>query len=94
MFTTCHIEVFFAVSLLLYRHYRDRFDETPSHTGGVSDAYLQKVKDKRDRDRGVYASSSKDKDRSRATESGEKLYICCMYQFLNVYFSHEVSQLH
>jgi len=57
--------------LLLYRHYRDRFDETPSHTGGVSDAYLQKVKDKRDRDRGVYASSSKDKDQSRTTTSGK-----------------------
>jgi len=60
--------------LLLCRHYRDRHDETPSHTGGVSDAYLQKVKDKRDRDRGVYASSSKDKDHSRATENSKELY--------------------
>jgi len=59
--------------LLLYRHYRDRYDETPSHTGGVSDAYLKKVKDKRDRDRGVHASSSKDRDRSRNTETGMKL---------------------
>jgi len=60
---------------LLNRHYRDRFDETPSYTGGVSDAYLDKVRHKRDRDRdrGVYASSSKDKDRKRTTESGKKL---------------------
>ena len=64
--------LFCVVLLLVYRHYRDRNDETPSHTGGVSDAYLQKVKDKRDRDRGVYASSSKDKERTRTTESGEK----------------------
>jgi len=57
------------------RHYRDRYDETPSHTGGVSDAYLQKVKDKRDRDRGVYASSSKDRDRNKTTEAG-KIVLC------------------
>jgi len=63
--------------VLLYRHYRDRHDETPSHTGGVSDAYLQKVKDKRDRDRGVYASSSKDRDKNK--ETGKKLLVvlCC-----------------
>jgi len=66
--------MFPVVLLLLYRHYRDRYDETPSHTGGVSDVYLQKVKDKRDRDRGVYASSSKDKDRNRTAESGKKLH--------------------
>ena len=68
----CHISILCPL-LLLYRHYRDRSDETPSHTGGVSDAYLQKVKDKRDRDRGVYASSSKDKDQNRSTDPGEIL---------------------
>jgi len=68
----CHIYYF---SCLVYRHYRDRYDETPSHTGGVSDAYLQKVKDKRDRDRGVYASSSKDRDQNRTVKAGKKLHM-------------------
>jgi len=72
----CYAHVF---SCFVYRHYRDRHDETPSHTGGVSDAYVQKVKDKRDRDRGVYASSSKDRDRNRTKEAGKKFYICCTY---------------
>jgi len=70
--------VLFCFLLLLYRHYRDRSDETPSHTGGVSDAYIQKVKDKRDWDRGVYASSSKDRDRNKTTEDGTKLHIHCI----------------
>ena len=80
------VSIFCAVFLFLYRHYRDRFDETPSHTGGVSDAYLQKVKDKRDRDRGFYASSSKDKGQSRTTESGKKLKIYYNFKFLILRF--------
>ena len=50
---------------ILIRRYRDRKDETPSHTGGVSGEYLKKVKDRHDKDRadrGVYASS-KNKDK-------------------------------
>lgn len=43
------------------RQYRDRQDETPSHTGGVSNDYVKKMKDRRDNERGFYASS-KDND--------------------------------
>jgi pre-mRNA-splicing factor ATP-dependent RNA helicase DHX38/PRP16 len=53
------------------RHYRDRNDETPSHTGGVSDEYLKKAKGRREHDRGVYASS-KDQDRRELYESGKR----------------------
>jgi hypothetical protein len=58
----------------LIRHYRDRNDETPSHTGGVSDEYLKKAKGKREHDRGVYASS-KDKERHERYDSGRGQFI-------------------
>ena len=68
LFTT---ELF--LSLLCFRHYRDSYVETPSHPGGVSDAYKDKYKNrgKHEREKGVYASSKdkpkkhKDRDRGR-----------------------------
>ncbi|ESO13044.1 hypothetical protein HELRODRAFT_188082 [Helobdella robusta] len=53
----------------LARTYRERIDETPTYTGGVSDAYLQKSKDRRDRDRGVYTSSKDNKEKKQNSSS-------------------------
>ena len=67
------------------RHYRAALDETPTHTGGLSREAKDKLEErlKKDRERGVYAStskktnrseesdkSSKDKDRSRRSDHG------------------------
>lgn len=46
------------------RRYRERNDETPSYTGGVSNEYVKRTKERKDRDRGVYASTT-DKDKRR-----------------------------
>lgn len=51
------------------RHYRDRNDETPSYTGGVSKEYLSKNKDKKEKDRGVYAST-KEKRIEKESDGG------------------------
>ena len=47
------------------RHYRDRNDETPSYTGGVSDAYLKMSKNRKDKERGVYVSSKEDRNKNQ-----------------------------
>ena len=68
------MEVLVIESLLyIFRHYRGSHIETPSHPGGVSDAYRNKYKDRerQDREKGVYASSKdkpkkhRDRDRDR-----------------------------
>lgn len=48
------------------RYYRPSRIDTPSHPGGVSEEFRQKLSNKhKDKERGVYASSSKEKDRER-----------------------------
>lgn len=52
------------------RHYRSSVEDTPSHPGGVSDSFKKKSKekDKREKKKGVHASSKdiqREKDRDR-----------------------------
>jgi len=75
--------------MMIVRHYRVRIDETPSHTGGVSNEYLKKAKDRRDVDRGVYASS-KDQERIESREYGKH---CIVSKFWGILYIKSSSTL-
>ena len=48
-----------------HRNYRDRYDETPTHTGGVSKTFLENKREREEhghRKRGIIQSSGKAED--------------------------------
>ena len=58
------------------RHYRERGEDTPSHSGGVTTPVREAIQKHRDkRDRGVYAGSAKKDRRDRDRDRGKyKIY--------------------
>ena len=60
--TTLHSALFTSRFYFYCRHYRSARVETPSHPGGVSDAYRRKHRD--DKSRGMLAAESKKSHKS------------------------------
>lgn len=66
-----------SASTAKHRHYRSKMVETPSHPGGVSDAYREKKKQRDERDReqrrgGVYADTKQRKYKDAREDKREK----------------------
>ena len=77
-----------------YRQYRVGRADTPSNPGGVSDEFKQRVKDRKGRERGAYAStkdhehgvyaSPKDRDQyRRSTNRGTHLLDVGFFSFVS-----------
>lgn len=54
------------------RQYREAQDETPSHTGGVSDKARHRIAERSEKDRRGIAYSSKDRKRSRRDDEDDR----------------------